>query len=185
VSDHESARPMHSIVGADVALSKVPMGLLESKNHIARLAETMEGLRLDHQRIARKAIIRRRECAVCGDEKPSLEFPARAVTDTCDHAAQTCSECLQSWMASEFETKGTEGIKCPECPAVLSYPDVQRAASRETFATYDKRCTLNALSSLPEFAWCLSPTCGSGQLNIENANFMDCMSCGYKQCLSQ
>ena len=87
-------------------------------------------------------------------------------------------------MASEFETKGCDGIKCPECPSVLHYADVQAAASEVTFAAFDKLSMRNALGDLDEFAWCLKPDCGSGQLNVDNNSFMHCASCGYKQCLT-
>jgi hypothetical protein len=86
-------------------------------------------------------------------------------------------------MASEFDTKGCDGLKCPECPATLDYVEVQESASAETFVAFDKLATRNALGSLEEFAWCLKAGCGSGQINVNNMDFMDCVSCGYKQCL--
>ena len=131
--------------------------------------------------VAKKA--RLRECTVCGDAKDPLDFPAQAPTPRCKHTPQTCTECMQSWMASEFDSKGTDGILCPECPTTLEYADVQRAASAKTFEAYDRVSTNNALSSYPDFAWCLSADCQSGQLNINNRNYMDCANCGYKQCL--
>ncbi|EME88581.1 uncharacterized protein MYCFIDRAFT_159791 [Pseudocercospora fijiensis CIRAD86] len=105
-------------------------------------------------------------------------------TESCEHDSLTCKECMQSWLSSEFDSKGAESIKCPECPSQVSYEDMQRLASEETFEKYEKILTRNALSSLPEFSWCLASGCTSGQLNAENANFMDCVSCHYKQCLT-
>ncbi|KAK3696422.1 hypothetical protein LTR37_017993 [Vermiconidia calcicola] len=127
--------------------------------------------------------VRTRDCVVCGEPKDLLDFPATSPTAACRHNSETCIECLQSWMASEFETKGCEGIKCPECSQTLGHSDVQRAASAETFEAYDRLAMRNALGSLDDFAWCLKAGCGSGQLNIGNDNYMDCASCGYKQCL--
>ena len=126
---------------------------------------------------------RLRECAVCGDTKDLDEYPAKTPTARCTHPKATCAECLQTWMASEFETKGCDGIKCPECPETLEYSDVQAVATPETFEAYDKLATRNALGALEEFAWCLKAGCGSGQENIENKHYMDCVNCGYKQCL--
>ena len=131
--------------------------------------------------VAKRA--RSRECACCSDTKDIFEFPAKASTKQCDHGSRTCTECVQTWMSSEFEIKGCEGIKCPDCQQTLEYGDVQRASSAETFDAYDKLATRNALGALDEFAWCLAADCGSGQLNIENNNFMNCINCGYKQCL--
>lgn len=133
---------------------------------------------------AQRTQARDRDCVVCGDAKNALSFPAKPPTASCQHEPQTCSDCLAHWISSEVDTKGTGNIKCCECPALLTHTDVQRAATPATFATYDKRVTREALGSLPNFVWCLSPTCGAGQENSAGANFMECMSCGYRQCLS-
>ncbi|KAK5169708.1 uncharacterized protein LTR77_005686 [Saxophila tyrrhenica] len=124
------------------------------------------------------------ECTVCGDIKEPWEVFATAPTTMCTHPPQTCIECLQTWVASEFSTKGTHGIKCPDCPLTLEYADIQTSASLATFEAYDRLATRNALGSLDEFGWCLKPGCGSGQMNIDNNAFMDCASCGFKQCLT-
>ena len=140
----------------------------------------------EEQRLKREARerARQKECCVCGDSKDPLDFHTASPSIGCAHPPNTCKECLQSWMASEFDTKGCDGIKCPECAQTLEYNEVQQAASAETFEAYDKLAFRNALGSLDEFAWCLAVGCGSGQLNIENNHFMDCVSCGYKQCLN-
>ncbi|KAI7313182.1 hypothetical protein KC315_g11767 [Hortaea werneckii] len=126
---------------------------------------------------------RLRDCVVCGDTKDPLDFPVKTPTPGCRHPPGLCTQCLQSWIASELDSKGCEGIKCPECPQTLQHADVRQAASQETFKAYDTLATRNALSTLAEFAWCLNSQCGSGQLNIQNQNFMDCASCRFKQCL--
>ena len=154
----------------------------EDRKAAMLLQEQLLAQQIEDERIvAEKA--RLRDCAVCGDSKDPLEFPAKAPTAACEHSVQTCKQCLESWMASEFDTKGTEGINCPECTQTLSYQDVQQAASIATFEAYDKISVRNALSALPEFAWCLGANCTSGQLNEENNNYMECVSCSYKQCL--
>lgn len=139
-------------------------------------------LRLQREQDERKRA-RLRECVVCGDTKDPLDFPVKAPTPGCRHPSRLCSQCLQSWVASELDSKGSEGIKCPECPQILQYADVRQAASQETFRIYDNLTTRNALSTLTEFAWCLNPQCGSGQLNIQSQNYMECASCRFKQCL--
>lgn len=125
---------------------------------------------------------RMKECTVCADEKDGEHFPA-SVTSKCQHSSEICSQCLDSWIVSALGENGIDGIKCPECPEKLEYQDVQQVASPATFHAYDKATITQALSSLPEFAWCLAPNCKSGQLNVDNSNYMDCASCGYKQCL--
>lgn len=125
-----------------------------------------------------------RDCVVCGDAKPSLDFPPAAPSSSCTHPPRTCTSCLETWLDSEIATKGSvPEIKCPECPAKLVYIDLRRWASPQTFAKYDALTARAALTSLPDFSWCLTPGCGNGQLNVDNGNYMQCYTCGYKQCL--
>lgn len=126
-----------------------------------------------------------RSCTICMEELIVLKFPLRPAASGCKHPIKTCKDCLSSWLASELEDKGHAALKCPDCSEAMSYVDVRRAASRETFALYDCRATQAALADLPNFAWCLAPNCGSGQLNEEQAyaNFMECVACKYEQCL--
>lgn len=161
------------------ALEKLDEQILEQLiKDIEEEEQRAEERRLEVERL------RQKECCVCGDSKEPTDFPAKAPTGGCEHRPGTCKECLQSWMSSELDTKGCDGIKCPECTQTLEYNEVQEAASAETFAKYDKLTIRNVLGDLDEFAWCLKPECGSGQLNIDNNHFMDCVSCGYKQCLN-
>jgi hypothetical protein len=126
-----------------------------------------------------------RDCAICTDELFVLDFPVRPASSKCNHPVRSCTGCLNSWLTSELADKGHETLTCPECSKELSYEDVRRATSRETFAMYDRLKTKDALADLPDFAWCLSPKCGNGQLNEEpaQAGFMRCAACKYEQCL--
>lgn len=125
-----------------------------------------------------------RECVCCGDEKDPSTFPPHPPSYSCEHPSQTCEECMLSWISSEFTAKGCTDLKCPECPETLSYYDVQRAASEETFLAYEKLLTRSLLASIPDFSWCLNPAgCDSGQENSANNNYMECVECKYRQCL--
>ena len=176
VAEEISAREC-VVCGVSKDLLHFPPGVatLRDRDYPLACTECLEACEVEPARM--------RDCVVCGDSKDPLDFPATPTTSKCQHPPQACTECLQVWMASQFDTKGIPGINCPECPAELDYSDVKQAASAETFEAYDKLSTRNALASLPDFAWCLSPKCISGQLNFESQNYMDCMSCGYKQCL--
>ena len=174
------------IDGFSLSVAQIEQNERELADEVAALNLQIEQLRAQREQgllIESRAPPATKECAVCGDEKDSLDYPAKPATAQCEHLVHTCQQCLESWMESEFETKGCEGIRCPECPEAMQYNDVQLAASAKIFAAYDKSSMLAALGGLAEFAWCLNAKCGSGQLNIENSKFMDCANCGYKQCL--
>lgn len=154
---------------------------LKLSREIEDTLENLEGI----ERMQRVGVdpAQLRDCNVCGDQKLCLDFPARSPSVACEHKPTTCLDCLASWMASEVEIKGSQGIKCPECPSILEHADVQRAAIRRTFESYEKTLTRNALTAMACFAWCLNPACKSGQENPENTHYMHCAACGYKQCL--
>ncbi|KAK5009610.1 hypothetical protein LTR28_000208 [Elasticomyces elasticus] len=140
-----------------------------------------------------------RECVVCGDSLAIPDFPIFRPTDGCAHDVQTCAGCLSRWIGAELDGKGWQSIGCPECARPMSHADVRRAvaAAEEEeeegsttdglFARYDELVTRAALADEPDFAWCLAPGCGSGQVNVaetgQQQHFMACVGCGFEQCL--
>ncbi|EME41140.1 hypothetical protein DOTSEDRAFT_55051 [Dothistroma septosporum NZE10] len=161
----------------------------EDAKHARQLQEDeriAQELQDEEERIAAE-LASRRECVCCGDEKHVLDFPVKPATNVCQHVSTTCIDCMHSWLSSELDTKGCEDLKCPECPGILAYDSIHLLSNRSTSTKYEQLLLRNTLSSLPEFAWCLSPTCESGQLNTQNGNYMECDTslggCGYKQCL--
>lgn len=126
------------------------------------------------------------DCAVCAETKTIFDFSPVPTTSWCTHQVHTCKDCVSSWLASELADKGHEHLQCPECSEPLSYEDVRRHASPETFTLYDHRTAQAAFADSPEFAWCLASRCGNGQMNVEpqHENFMRCVSCDYQQCLN-
>ena len=76
---------------------------------------------------------RTKTCIICTDDLDVLDFHVKPPTSECDHSVETCHKCLQLWVASEFDSNGWEHIKCPQCPQLLSYADMQAAADPEVF----------------------------------------------------
>jgi hypothetical protein len=73
-----------------------------------------------------------RECVVCTDEHPVVDFPDRIATK-CQHVAGVCPECLQKTINSSLEGRDWDKIRCPECEAILQYEDVKAHLSQEDF----------------------------------------------------
>ncbi|KAF1990162.1 hypothetical protein K402DRAFT_325645 [Aulographum hederae CBS 113979] len=124
-------------------------------------------------------------CTTCLDELRPFEFPLVLPTSKCKHRNQTCSICLQKWIASCLEDKGWDHITCPECTVTLEHSDVRAFASVETFQKYDTLSLRATLSANPNFHWCLSPTCTSGQLlpSASKRTLMRCQACSFKTCI--
>lgn len=127
------------------------------------------------------------DCVICAESKKIADFPLLNATSQCDHPIQTCTDCLSAWLESELADKGHQSLTCPECSATLSHNQVKRAASPETFTLYDRLTAQSSFTDSPEFAWCLSPSCKSGQFNYDtpatHKDYMLCAACGYRQCL--
>lgn len=71
-------------------------------------------------------------CAVCVEDKRTTEMPRR-ITRRCEHLPSTCKECLAQWISTSMESVMWDQLRCPECPQMLRYKDVQAFAQRDVF----------------------------------------------------
>ncbi|KAI1762957.1 hypothetical protein GGR53DRAFT_499500 [Hypoxylon sp. FL1150] len=123
-------------------------------------------------------------CIVCSDEKRVSEMPnRRRVTASCEHDATICKECVGLWITSSMDTLSWDRLKCPECPQLLKYENVQAFASRETLDKYNTLATKAFLSDLPEFMWCLNPKCNSGHIHPTGCSKAKCPACKHSLCV--
>ncbi|KAI9686878.1 MAG: hypothetical protein M1822_002631 [Bathelium mastoideum] len=76
-------------------------------------------------------------CIICTDDLHVLDFQVKPPTARCNHPVETCQNCVQQWIASEFESNGWEHIKCPQCLELLDHADMQAAADPDLFARTD------------------------------------------------
>ncbi|KAF2266075.1 hypothetical protein CC78DRAFT_164676 [Lojkania enalia] len=128
-----------------------------------------------------------RICEVCKDSKHLEAFPTRATTSRCSHGRNACTDCIQKWIESCMETKGWDHCVCPECVESLEYSDVKYFATEDAFARYDTLSTRAALSTIPNFLWCQSPSCPSGQIHSGTPSsnpVFTCITCSHTYCLN-
>jgi hypothetical protein len=92
-----------------------------------------------------KVSVANRECLVCGNSTPVTELPSLA---GCEHPPQICSTCYSKWITAELQQSNWRESRCPEsrCNVELTYNDIQRNASLETFQQYDTFITRAALN---------------------------------------
>ncbi|KAB5580861.1 hypothetical protein GE09DRAFT_1213308 [Coniochaeta sp. 2T2.1] len=122
-------------------------------------------------------------CTVCFDSKNPTEM-ALQITAGCKHKGTTCRDCLKQWIHSSLESSTWDKLKCPECPTSLTFGTVKRYASKDDFERYDTLATRAALESMPNFRWCLSPDCESGQIHDPTCLKFTCMACKGKHCVN-
>ncbi|KAK0731478.1 hypothetical protein B0H67DRAFT_474278 [Lasiosphaeris hirsuta] len=122
-------------------------------------------------------------CTVCIDDKKISELPAN-VTARCKHKPTICKDCLKQWLESGLESGSWDRLKCPDCSELLTHSEVRRFASRETFNRYDTLSTRAALKDIPNFRWCLSTTCESGQIHDDKCTKFKCAACDTRHCIN-
>ncbi|EFW99546.1 ring finger protein [Grosmannia clavigera kw1407] len=112
-------------------------------------------------------------CMICLEDKAVTEMPHR-ITAAClrhanhsqRHTPTLCKPCLAEWIGSSLKGSVWNRLRCPECPARLSYADVRLYATPSVFERYDTLATRAALvSEFPNFRWCLAVGCEAGQIH--------------------
>lgn len=122
------------------------------------------------------------QCSTCIEDKKPGEMATR-ITSSCRHKPSVCKDCLQSWLETSVESGKWEKPKCPDCSEVLEWQDVKRHASKETFARYDDLLLRGALTAEPNFQYCLSQTCNSGQIYEGKCPRFKCAACKKAYCV--
>lgn len=164
-------------------------GKLLGKHSLIRPGKTVE---FDVPRVVEEKFLRAEArlvpltetCNVCSDEKRVSEMPnRRLITASCEHDSSICKDCVGQWIASSMDTLTWDRLKCPECPQLLKYHNVQAFAPRDVFDRYDTLATRALLSSLAEFMWCLNPKCDSGQIHPTGCSKAKCFDCRQYLCV--
>jgi hypothetical protein len=131
----------------------------------------------------REASSRTRDCAVCGDATLVVELPSLF---SCTHNAEVCADCYTAWFGSQLEQNGWQEVKCPgqSCKVNLTCQEIKAYASKEVFERYDVIQARNVLSADPNFRWCKTQGCGSGQIHDveEVGNEFVCVECHERSC---
>ncbi|CAG8699918.1 9412_t:CDS:2 [Ambispora leptoticha] len=124
-----------------------------------------------------------KECKICNDDVPVINFTNS--TTKCNHK-DICRACLNKNIDRQLNLKGNTNIECLErnCKVLMEYEDMKRVVSKDLFERYDHLCFRQAIRQMPDFRWCKSPDCGSGQEHFERdkAPIMICAACGKMTC---
>lgn len=121
-------------------------------------------------------------CGVCLEYVPLHAY--QSPTSTCQHGRNVCDPCLSRSISSNVQ----EGLE-PLCPFVgcntrLSQAEIKLHMTAGTFETYNRRKFLKSISHIPEFRWCLSTNCGSGQIHQDGDQtpIVTCTVCSAMSC---
>lgn len=123
--------------------------------------------------------MKRIECSICTRNMPLSSFPI--LSAKCEHPRETCRKCWNDWLKAQIDTIRAEKIKCVQCPRILDQSDIKRLARPAAYETYLDSQLKASLSANPDFHWCITPDCGSGQMS--SGNIFTCIQCEVKTCI--
>ena len=125
-------------------------------------------------------------CDICADEKPSTLFPSPYILPgPCQaHCSHTCQDCISQSLAADIANKPIDRIGCPSCQQAWDRRVIDYYSTAELVVEYDSKALLQSLQTLPEFRFCLSPTCGGGQIHDggKQKPIVTCAACGFRSC---
>ncbi|KAG9747735.1 hypothetical protein KCU73_g7274, partial [Aureobasidium melanogenum] len=133
----------------------------------------------------KKKQCRKRICLVCDTKKHFSQFPSHTKVSSHDHGANVCRPCYFSHLEVEIDSKSWDEVACPECPIKLTYQEVEHMTNAENFAKYERACIRATLAADPDFRFCFSSACESGQLHPGGASepIFSCQVCRHKHCV--
>ncbi|THW86712.1 hypothetical protein D6D15_07189 [Aureobasidium pullulans] len=140
---------------------------------------------LGHNRIVAPAIpstATPRMCEVCGEDKSTNSFPNATQVSSHDHEHDVCHECFAMHLDVEVDSKMWDQVSCPQCPSLLQQHEIQNLATPECFAKYARFARRAALSSNPDYRYCFSTSCESGQVHEGQEPVFSCQECGHRHC---
>ncbi|KAI9875805.1 MAG: hypothetical protein M1830_007961 [Pleopsidium flavum] len=128
-----------------------------------------------------------RECTICmGSHKPG-SFPTRdELPSGCFHGGNTCRACISASITSDIEGKFFDNVGCPNCRASWDRYYIGLYATEAIMMRYETMGMLKVVEAMPNFLWCLSPDCNSGQINQagDAEPIVTCVACGFKMCFT-
>lgn len=101
----------------------------------------------------KRVTISRKPCIVCTEDIPNNRFPKLPHSqDDNDnkHSSDVCFKCFSEHLRVEVETKGHEGVGCPQCSKPLEESEIRKLASSYTYQEYFTRANLDTGSQLTE-----------------------------------
>ncbi|KAL2068959.1 hypothetical protein VTL71DRAFT_15297 [Oculimacula yallundae] len=127
-----------------------------------------------------------RYCDACNDTLTASKYRQTKLHSECNHDCSICELCLGQAISAQLSDGTTEWdeLHCPTCSAILRPETVRKYASGGMLADFDEFRVSFHMRNLPNFCWCRSITCHSGQIHtagVKNPK-MTCVKCAFESC---
>jgi hypothetical protein len=123
--------PMKSMVSSQTPTSATPVGVKREREPDTDDAKEAPPAR-------KRVTISRKPCIVCTEDVPKNRFPKlpHSQDDNNKHTSDVCFKCFSEHLRIEVETKGHEGVGCPQCSKPLEESEIRKLASSWTYQEY-------------------------------------------------
>ncbi|THX25434.1 hypothetical protein D6D12_06938 [Aureobasidium pullulans] len=123
-----------------------------------------------------------------GNPPPTVRWWFPAIEEVRQHEEQrlVCLERRQVSYRGNGQYQQFGRARHQKCAVLLGYEEVKNMTNAENFTKYDEAAFRAAVSADPEFRYCMSTTCKSGQghpAGIDEPTFC-CRECGHNDCVS-
>ncbi|KAG7006846.1 hypothetical protein G7Y79_00012g031820 [Physcia stellaris] len=125
-------------------------------------------------------------CDICANDVPSSLFVTPHILPrSCRaHCSTICQDCISKSLAADIANKPIDRIGCPSCQQAWDRSLIDYYSTAELIVEYDSKALLQSLQTVPGFRFCLSPTCGGGQIHDggKKEPIVTCADCGFRSC---
>ncbi|KAG7008639.1 aristolochene synthase [Physcia stellaris] len=125
-------------------------------------------------------------CTICATPGPLNLYPSSPIIPgTCTyHCSNICTQCISKSLSADIANKPTYRIGCPSCQIAWDRTVIESHVSEKELEKYDSKVLMQALTSIPEFRICQSPSCKSGQIHEDGDEepMVTCNECGFRSC---
>lgn len=108
------------------------------------------------------------ECVCCLTSKPASDFPLAPATQSCEHPARTCQDCLDEWIYVSLVSNYTPNLRCPECDQHMVIVQDLKDHHKSQMRCYEIHARV-VKGMTPGWRWCLEEDCLAGRVH-ENAS---------------
>ncbi|KAF7903732.1 uncharacterized protein EAF01_006781 [Botrytis porri] len=126
------------------------------------------------------------DCEVCLRTLPPESFPQQHIVNKCEHKTHMCTSCLEQAVVASVESNPWDNIPCPysSCERMLESSIMRKYLKGQLLENYNNYIEKLEIRNLPNFRWCLSPKCVSGQVHNEGPRYLRviCHACQSESC---
>ena len=118
------------------------------------------------------------KCLVCFEGLNNSNSPSRKITNSCNHSADICLDCLSSSITAQAQSKPLDELNCPICQSRLDHDAMHDFTPQELFHRWEMVHIRKAMPIDYTLLYCGFDDCNnSGYYHPDMGNWLTCSVC--------